>query len=55
MDPAFQSLGAQIQAQALTMTYADLFFILSIGIVCVTPLALLLRPIPKNAKPVMTH
>ena len=55
MDTAYQSLGASIQAQALTMTYADLFFILSVGIVCVTPLALLLRPIPKNAKPVMAH
>ena len=55
MDTAFQSLGATIQTQALTMTYADLFFILTVGILCVTPAVLLLRPLPKNAKPVAAH
>jgi DHA2 family multidrug resistance protein len=55
MDAAFRSLGDTIQIQALTMTYSDLFWILTIGIVCVSPLVLLLRPLPKNAKPVMSH
>jgi MFS transporter, DHA2 family, multidrug resistance protein len=55
MDAAYQSLGGIIQTQALTMTYADLFWLLSVGIVCVSPLILFLRPLPKNAKPVMSH
>jgi DHA2 family multidrug resistance protein len=55
MDVAFRSLGNTIQQQALTMTYADLFWILTIGIVCVSPLVLFLRPLPKHAKPVMSH
>jgi DHA2 family multidrug resistance protein len=55
MGAAFRSLGDTIQIQALTMTYADLFFILTVGIVCVTPLVLFLRPLPKNAKPVVSH
>jgi DHA2 family multidrug resistance protein len=55
MDAAYQSLGGSIQQQALIMTYADLFWILTIGIVCVAPLAVLLRPMPKNAEPVMAH
>jgi DHA2 family multidrug resistance protein len=55
LDTAYQSLGATIQQQALTMTYSDLFWILTVGIVCVAPLALLLRPMPKNMKPVMAH
>lgn len=55
MDAAYQSLGNIIQVQALTMTYADLFWLLSVGIVCVTPLILFLRPLPKGAKPVRGH
>jgi DHA2 family multidrug resistance protein len=52
---AFRSLGNTISVQALTMTYADLFWILTVGIVCVTPLVLFLRPLPKHAKPVAAH
>jgi DHA2 family multidrug resistance protein len=52
---AYQSLGNTIQIQALTMTYADLFFILAVGIAIVTPLVLFLRPLPKHAKPVAAH
>ena len=55
MDAAYRSLGDIIQTQALTMTYSDLFWILTIGIVCVSPLVLFLRPLPKNLKPVMGH
>jgi DHA2 family multidrug resistance protein len=54
-DAAYQNLNAIIQTQALTMTYADLFWLLSVGIVCVTPLVLFLRPLPKGAKPVASH
>ncbi len=52
---AYRSLGNSIQAQALTMTYIDLFWILSVGIVAVIPLIFFLRPLPKGAKPVASH
>ncbi len=52
---AYRSLGITIQTQALTMTYADLFWLLTVGIVAVTPLVLFLRPLPKHAKPVAAH
>nr|WP_253201525.1 DHA2 family efflux MFS transporter permease subunit [Sphingomonas quercus] len=52
---AFQSLGNTIQAQALTMTYADLFWILTVGIVLMLPLVFFLRPLPMGAKPVQAH
>ncbi len=54
-DAAFQALGNSIQLQALTMSYSDLFWLLTIGIVCVTPLALFLRPLPKNVAISMGH
>jgi DHA2 family multidrug resistance protein len=52
---AFRSLGATIQVQALTMTYIDLFWILAVGIVCVSPLILLLRPLPQGSAPAAAH
>ncbi|WP_156681385.1 DHA2 family efflux MFS transporter permease subunit [Sphingomonas profundi] len=52
---AYRSLGNTIQVQALTMTYIDLFWILSVGIVAVMPLILFLRPLPRGAKPVASH
>jgi DHA2 family multidrug resistance protein len=55
MDAAYRSLGGTIQVQALTMTYADLFWLLTVGIMLVTPLVLFLRPLPKKAAPVMSH
>jgi MFS transporter, DHA2 family, multidrug resistance protein len=54
-DSAYRSLGAAIQTQALTMTYTDLFWILTAGIAIVTPLVLFLRPLPMHAKPVAAH
>jgi MFS transporter, DHA2 family, multidrug resistance protein len=30
------------------MTYADLFWLLTVGIACVSPLVLFLRPLPKR-------
>jgi DHA2 family multidrug resistance protein len=55
MDAAIGSLGNTIQAQALTMTYADLFWMLSIGVVAIMPLVLLLRPLPKNLPIAAAH
>jgi len=54
-DAAYRALGRSIQTQALTMTYTDLFWILTVGIIAVTPLVLFLRPLPKHAKPVAAH
>ncbi|EQB19509.1 MDR family MFS transporter [Novosphingobium lindaniclasticum] len=44
-----RSLEGTIQIQALTMTYADMFWMMSVGILFVIPLVLFLRPLPKNA------
>ncbi len=52
---ALRSLGNTIQIQALTMTYSDLFWILCMGILVVTPLVFFLRPLPKGAGPVTAH
>jgi len=52
---AIRSLGNTIQAQALTMTYADLFWILTVGILLMLPLVFFLRPLPMGAKPVQAH
>lgn len=46
---ALRTIEATIQSQALTMTYADMFWIMSVGIIFVIPLAFFLRPLPKNA------
>jgi MFS transporter, DHA2 family, multidrug resistance protein len=52
---AFRALGNVIQVQALTMTYTDLFWLLTVGIVGVMPLILLLRPLPQGGGPVAAH
>ncbi|KQM13337.1 MDR family MFS transporter [Novosphingobium sp. Leaf2] len=52
---ALRSISRTIQTQALTMTYADMFWIMSVGIVFVVPLGLLLRPLPKHAPMVTGH
>jgi DHA2 family multidrug resistance protein len=54
-DSALRSLEGSIQIQALTMTYADLFWILTIGIIIVTPLVVFLRPLPKGAPMASGH
>ena len=54
MQGAFRYLGGLIQQQALTMTYADLFWYLTVGTVIVTPLVLFLRPLPSTGM-VPTH
>jgi DHA2 family multidrug resistance protein len=48
VDAAMLTLAGQIQQQALVMTYGDLFFMLTIGILCVLPLVLFLRPLPRG-------
>ena len=54
-EAAYRSLAGTIQLQALTMTYADLFWILTVGIVAVSPFILFLRPLPKDRRMVMAH
>ena len=46
---SYAKLESVIQTQALTMTYIDLFWILSVGITCVIPLVFFLRPLARNA------
>ncbi len=52
---ALLSMEQTIQVQALTMTYADLFWLLTVAILLVTPLVAFLRPLPRNAGPVAGH
>ncbi len=52
---ALRSIENTIQIQALTMTYADLFWLLAVGICLISPLVFLLRPLPLNAPPVQAH
>lgn len=52
---ALRSLDGTIQLQALTMSYADLYWLLSIGLLMITPLVFFLRPLPTNAAPVQAH
>ncbi|WP_394652836.1 MDR family MFS transporter [uncultured Sphingomonas sp.] len=48
-------LSGQIQLQALTMTYNDIFWIMGVGTLAVLPLVLFLRPLPKGVGPAMVH
>ncbi len=54
-DAAMRALGATIEAQALTMTYNDLFWILAISTTAVIPLVLFLRPLPSTLERVAAH
>ncbi|SFR91352.1 DHA2 family efflux MFS transporter permease subunit [Sphingomonas jatrophae] len=54
-EAAYRALDGTIRIQAMTMTYADLFWIVTVAIVCVTPLALLLRPLPQGAPMAGAH
>ncbi len=47
-DAALRSLAGTISRDALVMTYNDMFWLLFVGIVCVSPLVFLLKPLPKN-------
>ena len=48
MDAGLRAQARTIQRDALVMTYNDIFVILTTGIVCVLPLVLFLRPLPKG-------
>ena len=45
---ALRALSATIEMQALTMTFIDLFWILTAGVVIVSPLILFLRPLQRG-------
>jgi len=48
-------LSQQIQAEALTMTFNDIFWIMGMGTFAVLPLVLFLRPLPMGAEPAAVH
>lgn len=52
---ALQMIGQQIQAQALVMTYNDIFWAMGMVTLVVMPLTLFLRPLPKDASPAAMH
>jgi len=54
-EAALRSIEQSIQAQALTMTFVDLFWMLIVGIVFAAPFVLFLRPLPQHAAPVAAH
>jgi DHA2 family multidrug resistance protein len=54
-DAAYRAIEQTIQAQALTMTFTDLFWLLIIGIAIATPFVVFLRPLPQHAEPVVAH
>ena len=54
-EAALRAMEQTIQAQALTMTFVDLFWMLIIGIIIATPFAIFLRPLPQHAAPVAAH
>lgn len=47
-EAALRTLSGTIQREALVMTYNDIFWLLTVGIVIVIPLVLFLRPLPKG-------
>ena len=55
MDAALQSIAGTISRQALVMTYNDMFWLLTIGILLVTPLVLVLKPLPKEISAAPAH
>lgn len=52
---AIRSIEGNVQLQALVMTYNDIFWLLALGILIVTPLVLFLRPLPKGAPMAAAH
>ncbi|MGE4431644.1 MAG: DHA2 family efflux MFS transporter permease subunit [Sphingobium sp.] len=47
-EAAMRTLAGTIQREALVMTYNDIFWLLTVGIIIVMPLVLFLRPLPKG-------
>ncbi|KAB2704041.1 DHA2 family efflux MFS transporter permease subunit [Brucella intermedia] len=54
-EPALRYLSNVVQRQALVLTYVDLFWILVIGIVIVSPLTVFLRPLDLSRKSASMH
>ncbi|MBO9601152.1 MAG: DHA2 family efflux MFS transporter permease subunit [Novosphingobium sp.] len=54
-DAALRSISGTIAREALVMTYNDMFWLLAVGIVLVSPLVLLLRPLPKDISAAPAH
>jgi DHA2 family multidrug resistance protein len=54
-EAALRAIGGTIARQALVMTYNDMFWMLAVGIICVSPLVLLLRPLPKDVSMAPAH
>jgi MFS transporter, DHA2 family, multidrug resistance protein len=53
--PALRSLEGIIQLQASVMTFADMFWLLTVCIVAIIPLTLVLRPLPMGATQGAAH
>jgi MFS transporter, DHA2 family, multidrug resistance protein len=53
--PALRSLEGIIQLQASVMTFADMFWLLTVCIVAIIPLTLILRPLPMGATQGAAH
>jgi MFS transporter, DHA2 family, multidrug resistance protein len=47
-DAAMMALSGTIQREALVMTYNDIFWLMTVGILAITPLVLFLRPLPQG-------
>ena len=54
-EAALRSISGVIMQQALVMTYNDMFWMLSVTTLIVTPLALLLQPLPKGVTAAVAH
>ncbi|WP_241773081.1 DHA2 family efflux MFS transporter permease subunit [Erythrobacter sp. SG61-1L] len=54
-DTALRAISGSITREALVMTYNDMFWLLAVGILIVTPLVLLLRPLPKDISAAPAH
>lgn len=54
-DAALRAIGGTIAREALVMTYNDMFWMLAVGILCVSPLVFLLRPLPKDVSMAPAH
>ena len=52
---AIGAIGQTVAREALVMTFNDLFWILAVGILLVTPLVLFLRPLPKGVALAAAH
>jgi len=52
---ALRLISQQIQAEALVMTYNDIFWLMGMGTLLVLPLVLFLRPLPKDASAAAMH